>query len=498
MDQQPAASAAANALAAPTSGMARDEAAGVPSGDGRAPLGVREQVALSFFWFASNFQSSALLPIVIPAQVLLFIPGAPGSANQAIFLGWLSAAGSVTALVVVPVVGAISDHTPGPLGRRRPYITVGTLLLLAGMVGLASRQALVVFIVGLLVVQLGGNISGAAYQGLLPDRVPEAQRGTASGYMGLMTILGTVGSLAVAAILVSQVSAGAGQNASIWRGSVIYYLLTGIVLAIGLVVTLVGVHEVPLARMPRPAGAARDGAGERPTWRVRFARTWIEPWSHHNFAWVFLTRAFVILGLTLFMTFIEYYFASVAHVSNFALETAGLAVLALLGAVLSALTLGILSDRLHRRVPIVCVATVLMTVAALVFVVAPDSVPLWPLGLIFGLGYGAYTSVDWALAIDALPSLAAAGKDLGLWSIASTIPSILAPLVGAVVIGVADVFGQTALGYRATFALAGIFFLLGAGFVLKVRESGDTDKPRARREPGLDDAERALGGAYGA
>lgn len=496
MDQRPAApGATSDALAAPVGDVAES-----PSADDRAPLSVREQVALSFFWFASNFQSSALLPVVIPLQVLLFIPGAAGSASQAIFIGWLSAAGSVTALVVVPVVGAISDRTPGPLGRRRPYIVAGTLLLLAGMAGLVLRGSVLLFVAGLLVMQFGGNISGAAYQGLLPDRVPEAQRGTASGYMGLMTILGNVGSLAVAAILLSGVSTGPGQDDAIWHGAVIYYALTGFVLVFGLIVTLGGVHEVPLGRLAGRAGPA-EGARERLPWRRRFASMWIEPWRHYNFVWVFLTRAFVILGLTLFMTFIAYYFANVAHVTNFGQETAGLAVLALLGAVLSTLLLGVLSDHLHRRVPIVCVATALMTLAALVFVVAPGSVPLWPLGLLFGLGYGAYTSVDWALAIDALPSLAAAGKDLGLWSIASTVPSILAPLVGALVIAVASFFGQTGLGYRGTFALAGIFFLLGAGFVLKVREAGDTHEPGERREPGTegtDDAERALGGAYGA
>jgi MFS family permease len=131
---------------------------------------------------------------------------------------------------------------------------------------------------------------------------------------------------------------------------------------------------------------------------------------------------------------------------------------------------GILSDHI-RRVPVVCLATVLMALAATTFLVAPDSAPLWPLGILFGLGYGAYTSVDWALGIDALPSLGAAGKDLGLWNIASTLPAVLAPLLGSLVIAGANALGAIALGYRIVFGIAALFLLLGAVFVLKVQET---------------------------
>jgi MFS family permease len=112
-----------------------------------------------------------------------------------------------------------------------------------------------------------------------------------------------------------------------------------------------------------------------------------------------------------------------------------------------------------------------MAAAALVFVAQPGAIPLWPLGLLFGLGYGAYSSVDWALAVDVLPSPQSAGKDMGLWSIASNLPAILAPLLGGGVIAVAAALDVTAAGYRAVFALAAIFMLLGAAFVLVVRET---------------------------
>jgi MFS family permease len=436
-------------------------------------LSVREQLILSFLWFGLNIQSAALLPIVIPTQILLFVaPGQVGSAEQASFLGWLSAMGAFFSLVVPPVVGLFSDRTGGPFGRRRPYIAVGGLLTIISALLLAGVVSAAMLVVGLALFQFASNVVNAAYQGLLPDIVPEDQRGEASGYMGLMTILGNVGSLGLAAWLLGQVSLGSSSAPLITRGALIYYVVTDIVMVLGILVTVAGVHERPYI------APLRRVQGERQARRLRawLVTNWIAPWRSYNFTVVFLTRFCVMMGLDFFLTFIEYYFANVAHVSNFVQQTAAVASLALVGAMLSTLVLGIFSDRV-RRAPLVCLSTLVMSLPALAFVLAPAALPLWPLGLFFGVGYGAYTSVDWALAIDALPSREMVAKDLGLWGASSTLPSTLAPLMGSVVIGVAGGYNQTALGYRLVFALATFFLLLGAIFVLKVRERRSQGTP---------------------
>jgi MFS family permease len=479
----------------------------------RAPLTLWGQVSLSALWLGINAVTAALLPIVLPIQILLFIaPGDVGSAQQAEFLGWLSALGAVIALLAPPLVGALSDRTSSPFGRRRPYILLGVVIAVAGAWALARPADLNALIGAFLVLQLGSNIAVGAYQGLLPDLTPASQRGAASGYLGLMTILGNVGSLALAGALLASVTLSATSSdsgrAAIGAGSALFYGVTASVMVVTTVITLVWTHEAPVSAadatsaeaLPSAGGMGRLGRG-----LATLRALWLEPWRSHNFTWVFLTRAFVMMGLTLFLTYIEYYFANVVHVTNFVFATAAVAGLALVGAVVSALALGILSDRLNRTL-LVGVSSGLMALPAIAFVVAAGRIPLWPLGLVFGLGYGAYTSVDWALAVDSLPALANAGKDLGIWSAASTLPAILAPALGGAVIALVDaVWSQTALGYQAVFALAALFLALGAVFVSFIRgepgavqaaaASPPEEGARKRRRPGL--GWRLAGGSHG-
>ena len=81
------------------------------------------QLVLNLLWFTLSLLSSALLPIVVPTQMLLFVTsGQVGNAQQVTFLAWLSALGAIVALLIPPLVGMLSDHTPGPLRHQRSPI----------------------------------------------------------------------------------------------------------------------------------------------------------------------------------------------------------------------------------------------------------------------------------------------------------------------------------------------------------------------------------------
>ncbi len=432
---------------------------------------VRKELTLNILWFCLNVQYAALAPIVIPTQILLFVGGGEvGSAQQATLLGWLVTVASVVSLIMPPLIGRLSDRTTGRFGRRRPYIVLGGLFLLLSTPYLIAASTIFYFLVGLAILHIGNNIVTSAYQSLVPDRVPKDQRGEASGYVGAMTILGNVVSLALAALLLGGVNQQSYSNSFIRVHAGIYYIVAAIVLFIGILITVIGVHEEPY----HPSKDFSHQTNEEDEHRFAhwFDANWIAPWRAHNFAVVFLTRASIMMGLAMFMTFIAYYFARVQHIENFVQVTAVVAILALSGGVISGIVFGIFSDHLKRRAPLVSASTICMSLTAAAFVIFPSSYIywLWPLGILFGLGYGVYMSVDWALSIDALPSLENAGKDLGLWDASVTLPAIIAPLLGSLIINIGAHFGQLELGYRMVFSAAAIFLIVAAVCVLFVRE----------------------------
>jgi MFS family permease len=427
------------------------------------------QLILNLLWFPINAETAALLTIVIPTQILLFVPSSQvGSAEQATVLSWMVVVAASVSLLMPPFIGALSDRTRGKLGRRRPYLLAGGLLLVASTPLLVNASTIVDFLAGLALLLIGMNIINSAYQSLVPDRVPEEQRGMASGYVGGLTILGSVASLGLAAYLLGGVNQQAFNADMVRHHAGIYYIVTATLLILGILLTVLGVHELPYRRTSPSVERERTIVGFA-WWLVHH---WVEPWRKYNFTLVFLTRTAIMLGLAMFMTFVEYYFARVQNVTNFVATTALIAVLALGGGVISGILSGVLSDRMKRRAPVVCVATLFMGATSLTFVVASGNLGfwLWPLGVLFGLGYGAFSSVDWALTIDALPSLKEAGKYLGLWNASNTIPAIIAPLLGGSIISIAGGHGHIELGYRLVFACATVFLIIAAIGILFVRE----------------------------
>lgn len=431
-------------------------------------LTLGDHLAISCFWLAYNFHWGALLAIVLPSQIALIV----GDAQKELYNGLIPSIGAAMSLVATPIAGALSDRSTSRFGRRRPYLVVGTLLnivFLLALAGFGAGSSIWLFLACYLGVQLGNNWAGGPYAGLIPDIVPPSQRGIASGWLALMTALGfllgaiAAGSLIGGATGVPGTTGAAGATGTAGPGALPayapIYALIAAVLAILLVITVWRVRERPLATRPAPLRA-----GE-------FARSFLlRGAEYRDFYYVLFTRALVTMGIYSVFTFFQFFLRDVIRVEDPPLQTSYLIAIIIGAGIPTSLVAGKLSDRYGRK-PLVYLSGGLMALASVIFIVVgmnPSLAFMFWVGALFGIGYGAYQAVDWALAIDVLPKGEAAAKDMGIWHVSLVLPQMLAPALTGVIL---SAFKGTSLllGYTAVFVLTAVWFILGTVFVRQIR-----------------------------
>lgn len=121
---------------------------------------------------------------------------------------WL--AGPFTGMVVQPIVGALSDKTVSPFGRRRPYLLGGAIIASIALwifpnsqnVAVALESAtgielpiwmgLLVAAIMIWIIDACINVAQGPYRALIPDVVPQEQHSVANSYISLAIGLGSV------------------------------------------------------------------------------------------------------------------------------------------------------------------------------------------------------------------------------------------------------------------------------------------------------------------
>ncbi len=375
---------------------------------------------LNALWLPLTFQDTALMTIAVPAATVHIAP-----TEHVFVLSVLASIAALAAMLVPPLGGWLSDALRRRGGSRRTFVAVGILIDVGALVALADAHSLVWFGFFLVLATAGANVALCAYQALLPESIPRQHWGAVSGVRGALTLAGTVLGFAIA---------GAMPDPSLT------FLAAAAIVAVG-GLSLLGVGD-----------GVYDGEEHA------HVRDW------HDFFVVFAARTLVFFGLIMLQTFVLYFFRDVQKVGDPSAGTALYAFATIAGAVASSLYLGLLSDRVPRKI-VTALAGAAMAIATIGFALAPGLSWILPFAVLFGVGFGGVISSGWALAMDAIPKLRDVARDLGLWGIATLLPNVVAPLVGGWLIGL---FHGTRAGYQAVFGLSGFSFALASLAVLRV------------------------------
>ncbi|MBI1333598.1 MAG: MFS transporter [Armatimonadetes bacterium] len=423
---------------------------------GNRPLTVLEHLIISGFWFATNFQWGAILAILIPEDMRRL-----AGSNLSTLTGIVIGLGALPALIVPLISGPVSDRCTSKAGRRKPYIAVGAIINFIGLLFMAvaatSIKSVYAYLVGYAVVQIGNNIASGAYMGVIPDVVPKSEHGKASGFMALMSQLGTLFGMVTIGIVIRP------------HLEVARYAVIGVVLLLFAGISYFCIRETPITTKP-------------PFDFANYVRSlWISPKKYPNFAWVWITRFLVMLGFYAILGYVSLYLVDIVGVSP---DDVGGVVPKVFGLILVVSSItgiygGVLSDRIGKK-RVVYISNAIISIVTPFFVLC-NGIPLvLAVAAIFGLGYGAYISVDYALGTDVLPDKEKAGKDMAVWHIAMTLPqTIAAPIAGVLLAWPGSkitpnphgepIVHYFPLGYTFIFVFCAICFGLGAILLRNVK-----------------------------
>lgn len=402
-----------------------------------------QPVSLSFqilMGLANAGVTLSLLPvltILIPAQVSQIDP-----IHTAASLAWVLMIGATGALVGNPLAGALSDRTTSRMGRRRPWLVAGMALTAAGLVLLANSHSIAALAAGWGMVQFFGNVLFSCFWAILPDRVPVDQRGRTQAIIGLTSPFASI----FGALLFGRLN----------DFRIGYYPV--IVILISLVGLFVIIYREP--QLPK---------GVLPAFRIKPFLTsfWVDPRKYPNFGLAWLAWLLVWTGSTLGTG--GFYFLYLQNVIHFGALFPGHAVKEGIGnlqivqivfGVPLMMLFGAFSDRLKKRKVFVASGAGLITIGLAGLVLFQNWGAAASAYVLIGVGFWTYYSLGLAMVSQVLPSASDRGKDLGVLNIAATLPQMIMPLVGGLMLGI---FGSSSgIGYAALFSIGGIAALSGA------------------------------------
>ncbi len=354
-------------------------------------------------------------------------------------VGILAMVASLTSAIANLMFGAFSDVTRSRMGKRKPFIIIGSIVTALSLIAIANIQSVVVIIGIWVVTAAAENAVAAAIYAQISDRIAPRWRGTISTFYG---VGGTIVPQ-LFAILAAQ-----------FLGDVRFglYVMAAIAIVLMIVHVLLANEKSNLDE-PK-VEMNKSGVVKHFTLPRKGAR---------DYYLALFGKFFMVLGHTIITTYLLYIFTDYMSMND---KSAGAAIsifssIMLFIGLIFALVSGVLADKLKRVKLPVSIATYLLGVAALFPLFDANPWTMYVYGVLAAMGTGIYNSVDGALNLDVLPSAETAGKDLGLINLGVTGAQMLGALVASMIV--------TGLGYHSIFIFSVVMEVIGGLLISRIR-----------------------------
>lgn len=256
--------------------------------------------------------------------------------------GVVMSADNILALFMLPIFGMLSDKTKTPIGRRMPYILIGTLVAVFAMMLIplsVGQDSLVLFIVALAFVLIAMSTYRSPAVALMPDVIPKPLRSKGNAVINLMGAVGGVLVLGLIALLAPDKT-----DVNYWP----LFLVTGAIMVVGVLVLKLTVNEPKAVEKMKKDSKALGIEWDYPTDRQDTKGDDKLPWEYKK------SLIFILISVSLW--FMGYNAVTTAF-SKYALvaldipegRSALVLMVANITAIISFIPVGLISSKVGRK-----------------------------------------------------------------------------------------------------------------------------------------------------
>lgn len=370
-----------------------------------------------FLWlFALAWAGGAVayvpfLTILLPLRVV-----ATTGDRSVLVLGLITFFGAVAASVGNIAFGWLSDRS----GTRRPWVAAGLALSCATLVAIPLAQGAWQILALVVCWQLALNMMLGPLSAWAADRVPREMTGYLGGLMALSPAMGALSGVIV------TVPGLAGPDARL-----------------GLVALMVAACVLPAVLWIRPPPTLDVPQADSPRPPLRFA---VKMWA---------ARLLVQIAEAALFAYLLLYFRSLDPGMDES-RMARLFSAVLAAAVPAAIVMGRWADRSSRPARPLAICALLSALGLIALALASDVDQATAAYVCFGLATTVFLALHSGQTLRVLPSPSHRGRDLGLFNLTNTIPSLIMPWLTIAIVprnGFATLFAVLALLALASAAL---------------------------------------------
>ena len=386
--------------------------------------------------------------------------------------GFIMALDNVFALFLLPLFGTLSDRTNTKIGKRMPFILIGTVAstilfqILINFANVPGRIAIFIIILLLLLVSMGIYRSPAV--AMMPDLTPPPLRSRANAIINLMGTVGAVYTLAMISLLLKDADDQSRTNYTPLA------LAISIAMVVCVVILFITIRENSIrdkiTKEVEAAGLSMDDADDEASRKAADADK--EPAGGAAMP-AAVKRSLIFLLISVLLWFTAYNAVTTAF-SRYVEEVWGLKngayanclMIATIAAVISYLPIGWISSKIGRKKTIL-MGVALMSICYLAGAFAAGySNAIVFMFVVIGFGWASINVNSYPMVVQ-MSSASDIGKYTGYYYTFSMAAQVFTPIASGILL--------EQVSYRTLFPYAFVFSTLAFVTMLMVRH-GDSER----------------------